>query len=579
MIRAILARGVFYWLRAPGSSADLRLDEWILAIARLLLSACYLAALLREESTSALKFFLLMYLVYSIVVILVLRSYPLLSPMVHIEFHCADILWATQLIILGHWPAMSFVLFFFVMAGTAMRWGFWEAVLTAAILCVTLAFGFYAYNTRIAQVWYYRNISEFVPEVLFFLIIVCLVGFLAEANALRSEGNFMTRAIEGIRLETGLDQALSAICAHTIRLYYPTQVLLATHDLNRNRARLYRMSRSQNVLQSVELDATQREQYLSHAPAPCIRLSVERPQHRNRFRCLLLEAGKIRKEKSRCGVHESFLTEHPFNLVLALSHVFKNEWEFRFYILDPNRYVGGIAGLRFAERSLLQVAPVIHDIFLVDRLRSRARAVASGQVARELHDGVLQSLSAINMQLEELRRQVGPELGDAAERLERIQHGIREEITGLRDFTQQLRSLEVDSGRLLSFLSGMAIKFQTEHGITTHFVCDVEEVTLRPQVCLQVVRIVQEALANVRRHSRAGEAIVYLGRKAGNWVLRITDDGCGFGFSGLRSHEELLAAGIGPAVLMERAQVIGGRVCVRSTDGDGSYVEVTFPPA
>jgi signal transduction histidine kinase len=577
MVRSIIARGLFYWLRAPRNHADVRLDEWILAVARLLLSACYLAALLRADSTSALKVYVLLYLLYSLLIILWLRVYPRLSPMAHIEFHCGDILWATQLIILGHWPAMSYVVFFFVMAGTAIRWGFWEAILTAAIFCLTLPVGFYFVHTGIGQLWHYGSISEFVSEALFFLIIVCLVGVLAEAKAMRSEGHFMARAIEGIRLQSGLDQALRILCTQAFQLYSPKQLLLVTHDRKRNRMLLYRLSGSRNAFRSVELPASRRETYLFPPPAPCWRLAIDRPYRKHRFGCLRLEEGKIKKDKTACGMPDSFLTEHPFNLMLAVSHVFKNEWEFRLYILDPSRYVGGVAGMRFAEQSRHQVAPVIHDIFLMDRLRSRAKAVASGQLARELHDGVIQSLAAINLQLEDLRRQAGPVLAKSAESLERIQRSVREEIVGLRDFTQQLRSLEVDSGRLLNFLSEMAIKFQVEHGITTRFVSDAQEVQLQSEVCVELVRIVQEALANIRKHSEAKEAIIYLGRRAGNWVLRVMDDGRGFGFSGLRTHEELQASGSGPVILMERAREIGGKVCVRSTAGDGSYVEVVFP--
>jgi signal transduction histidine kinase len=577
VFRSIFTRGLFYWLRAPRNNADIRLDEWILAVARLLLSACYLSALIRAESTSMLKVYVLLYLVYSTLIILVLRVYPRLSPIVYIEFHCADILWATQLIVLGDWPSMSYVVFFFVMAGSAIRWGFWEALSTAVVLGITLPLGSYAFNTGIAQLWPYRTTSEFLPDGLFFLDIVFLFGFLAELKAMRSEGHFLARTIEGIRLKSGLDEAFRVVCTQALELFSPAQVLLATHDRKSNRSRLYRLANPDAVFQSVELDVSQREQYLFPSPAQCWRLAIDRPYRKNRFECVMLEAGKIKKEKTGCGVPDSFLTAHPCSLILAVSHVFENDLAIRFYMLDPKSYFGGVAGLRFAEQLLNQVAPVIYDIFLSEQMTIEAKATTSGQLARELHDGVLQSLSIINMQLGELRRQAEPHFAQTAERLESIQHSIQEEIIGLRDFTQKLRSLEVDSSRLIGFLSGMATKFQFEHGITASFVSDIDEVPLRPQVCVELVRIVQEALANVRKHSQAKEVVVYLGKQEGDWMLRIMDNGRGFGFTGVRSHEELQASGKGPIILMERAQAIGGKVCVRSTEGDGSLVEVTFP--
>jgi signal transduction histidine kinase len=325
------------------------------------------------------------------------------------------------------------------------------------------------------------------------------------------------------------------------------------------------------------LDSSQQERYFFPAPAECWRVAIGHPQIRNRFKCLLLKEGKIKKEKGRCGLPDSFLTEHPFSLMLAVSHVYKSGWTIRFYMLNPNRFVAGSAGLRFLERSLHKLAPVIHDAFLVQTITSRAEAAAGNRLARELHDGVIQSLSSIHMQLEEIRLQADSMGAHSAGRIEHIQKCIREEITGLRDLTQQLRLLEIDSGRLLGYLNSMAMKFQCEHGINTRFVSEVEEVPLQPRVCVELARIVQEALINIRKHSGADEAAVHLGRRDGHWLLRITDNGRGFDFSGRRSHEELKDSGNGPLILMERAQAIGGNVAIQSREGNGTCLEITFP--
>jgi len=271
------------------------------------------------------------------------------------------------------------------------------------------------------------------------------------------------------------------------------------------------------------------------------------------------------------------LTDHPFSLMLAASHVYESGWAIRFYMLNPNGFVAGSAGLRFMERSLHRLAPVIHDAFLVQTLATRAKAAASSQLARELHDGVMQSLSSIHLKLDELRLQAAPAEGETSGLIAQIQESIRKEISALRDLTQQMRFVEIDSGRLLNFLSGMAMKFQCEYGIATRFFSNVEEVPLKPRVCEELARMVQEALANIRKHSGADEANIYLDRRNGHWLLRITDNGCGFGFSGRRSDEELQASRKGPGILMERAHAIGGSVAIQSKEGDGTCLEVTFP--
>jgi two-component sensor histidine kinase len=393
----------------------------------------------------------------------------------------------------------------------------------------------------------------------------------------RQEASFLARSREDIRLEAGLDESLHIICARAFGLFDPTQVLLALHDGNGNQCRLYRISRSQEALQSSVLDSAQREMYFFPAPGKCWRAATGHSQSRNRFKCLLLKEGAIKKETDKCRPPDSFLTQHPFSLMLALSHVYESGWAVRFYALNPSRFVAGSAGLRFMERSLHKLSPVIHDAFLVRNIASRAKAAAGSHLARELHDGVIQSLSSIHMQLEEIRLQAASMGARGAGRIEHIQKCIREEITGLRDLTQQLRSVEIDSGRLLGFLHQMAMKFQCEHGIDTRFVSEVEEVPLRPPVCAELARIVLEALINIRKHSGADEAAVHLGRRDGHWLLRITDNGCGFDFSGRRTHEELRVSGKGPLILMERAQAIGGNVAIQSKEGGGTCLEITFP--
>jgi signal transduction histidine kinase len=126
----------------------------------------------------------------------------------------------------------------------------------------------------------------------------------------------------------------------------------------------------------------------------------------------------------------------------------------------------------------------------------------------------------------------------------------------------------------------MTVKFEVEHGIPTRFVSEgLEEVQLTPHKCVELARITQEALANIRKHSDAKEALVMLRRRNGHYVLSIIDNGRGFRFSGHRSHGELRSSGEGPLVLMDRAQAIGGTVSVESIENSGSRVEVVIPIA
>jgi two-component system nitrate/nitrite sensor histidine kinase NarX len=93
---------------------------------------------------------------------------------------------------------------------------------------------------------------------------------------------------------------------------------------------------------------------------------------------------------------------------------------------------------------------------------------------------------------------------------------------------------------------------------------------------LEIVRIVQEALANVRRHSQARNVLVRLTADGGTCSLVVEDDGLGFEFEGRLSGRELDERRIGPAIIKERARIAGALLAVDSTRGAGARVELTF---
>jgi len=135
----------------------------------------------------------------------------------------------------------------------------------------------------------------------------------------------------------------------------------------------------------------------------------------------------------------------------------------------------------------------------------------------------------------------------------------------------------MDARRLPGFLRDTVQRFQRETGITARFLMDGEDVTLPRTVCRELARIAQEALVNVRKHSRANRVIVQLVEGDGEWKLIVEDDGAGFPFTGRLSQTELDAAGRAPGIIRERVRLIQGDLTIESSPGRGSRVEVRVP--
>ena len=84
---------------------------------------------------------------------------------------------------------------------------------------------------------------------------------------------------------------------------------------------------------------------------------------------------------------------------------------------------------------------------------------------------------------------------------------------------QQMKAIDVDSQRLLGVLNDTVERFQRETGISARFVTDLEDLDMPQRVCREILRIVQEGLVNVRKHSGARHALVRLGSNQRNWSL------------------------------------------------------------
>jgi two-component system nitrate/nitrite sensor histidine kinase NarX len=235
--------------------------------------------------------------------------------------------------------------------------------------------------------------------------------------------------------------------------------------------------------------------------------------------------------------------------------------------------------LRFLQEFAQQVGPAIYNVYLMRRLRERAGALERARFARELHDGAIQSLIAVEMQVDVLRRQSGTQAPVVNVELGRIQKLLREEVLKLRELMQAMKSFDVDADRLLAFISDTVERFRRETGIAAEFVSEVQRVDLAQKVCRELARIVQESLVNVRKHSGAHHVLVRLAQRAGNLQLTVEDDGKGFSFSGKLSNTELETTGRGPTVIRERVRLLAGELTIESTPGHGARLEVRIPPA
>ena len=197
------------------------------------------------------------------------------------------------------------------------------------------------------------------------------------------------------------------------------------------------------------------------------------------------------------------MAEHPFDLLLVCAISVAPDISSRVILFDPLRGGRAETQLRFLQDLANLVAPSVYNVYLLRRLRSRAAAVERARVARELHDGVVQSLHAIAFRLYALRTRSTFAAGEREQELLDVQQLVQSEAANVRHLIQQLEPLDFDPRHLVDFLAGMVTRYRQDTGIGAQFYCDVPDVNLPPPICREIAGILREALANVRRHSGA----------------------------------------------------------------------------
>lgn len=229
---------------------------------------------------------------------------------------------------------------------------------------------------------------------------------------------------------------------------------------------------------------------------------------------------------------------------------------------------------------VVKIAPELTETAQVMEER-RAFAIAAqaireeekARLARELHDELAQSLTALKMDTIWVRdhasivsESVTAKLTEMAEMLDRT-------VAATRRMAADLRPLMLDDLGLVPAIEWLASSFMQRYGVPCILsVNDEMALELPEPYATAVFRIVQESLNNIAKHAAASQVIVTLEKTLDTVRLRVRDDGCGFFSDSARKPQALGLMG-----LRERAQLLGGRVAIHSVCGKGTSVEVSIP--
>jgi two-component system CheB/CheR fusion protein len=214
---------------------------------------------------------------------------------------------------------------------------------------------------------------------------------------------------------------------------------------------------------------------------------------------------------------------------------------------------------------------VLHDVTEKHALQRQVLELVGKEqrtVGQELHDTVLQDLSALGLLAASLAERLPPK-GAERERATRLATGLGALNVAVQRVAEGLLPLPMEDADLGAALDALAARVTANHGIG----CRLDKaghVELDAQTAHELYRIAQEALTNVVKHAAAKTAEIVLAQDAEATTLEIVDDGIGIDAS-------RRGAGLGTRIMQYRCQLIGGRFVLAGTAGGGTRVTCTVP--
>ena len=549
--------------------------ERVIATGRVVLAVFSLLAVWLDPSTPAQHaqttyFLLLGYVGYALLVALVVWLTHV--PLVRIGFvtHVVDLLLFSVLTYLTEGPTSPFFTYFmFSIVSATLRWQWRGALWTAAAALFTMiGIGLYA-DEVLGQHAFEQN--RFIIPGVYLAVTAGLLGYLgAFEERRRREMSELAAWPQVSAREPELPQPETL--ENAARILGAPRVLVAWEEPEEPwlQLALWRDGRIQSWSEAPETFDPVVAQPLTGLSFLSGNVSAPVP-------VVLYRGPKEARGWRGAPIHPALRSRFAIGAVLCFP-LHGECLEGHLFALDKPRMTGD--DLLLGEVVAHQVASSMDQSLLSRRLRQAAAAEERNRLSRDLHDGVLQSLTGAALQLETVQRLWDSEPRTARDRLAVVQQLIADEQRDLRFFIRDSKLapvvLAAGAAGLDAGLRELVHRLAAIWGLRVELKLGRLDAPLPEALANAICLIVQEALVNAGRHAAASEVSVAIGAENGRVQIVVTDNGHGFPFQGEYDHATLTALQIGPVMLKERVESLGGTLAIGSTPA-GARLDIKLP--
>ncbi|MBI4220596.1 MAG: sensor histidine kinase [Chloroflexi bacterium] len=240
------------------------------------------------------------------------------------------------------------------------------------------------------------------------------------------------------------------------------------------------------------------------------------------------------------------------------------------YAVSRGEHDSDGAARAFAEALANQIAVGVQNARLMKRQVEMAAQEERTRIAREIHDGIAQAMYALALNLETCADLAERDKGPLRDRLRQLVPLARQALLETRHYIFDLRPLLAGEGDLRTAIENQVKEFRSVSRIDTRLETTGDHGDVSVSVATGLYRILQEALANILKHSGASEVRVSLRFENGGVSLRVQDNGRGFVPDGV-------GAGYGLKNMRQRAESLGGTFTIEAEEGKGTMVAISLP--
>lgn len=199
------------------------------------------------------------------------------------------------------------------------------------------------------------------------------------------------------------------------------------------------------------------------------------------------------------------------------------------------------------------------------------------RLAQDIHDTLAQGFISIVMHLEAAEQSMGADPTITQHHLDQARQTARDSLGQARRVVDDLRPELLESAPFHQAMARTAQRWSRQSGVDMQFSTTGEIYSLHPAVEVTLLRGVQEALANIRKHARATAVSVTLSYLADQVILDVQDNGVGFGEAKRGEAVDLIRGGYGLTAMRQRVADLGGEVTIESDEKEGTTLALSIP--